>query len=109
MATETGYHCPIDLKSRDSYAVVLSLAFDAEGYERGERINGFVQCPKCHRWWPCIEEPDMWNQRWDGKWIASGWWGASVCEDCDLLFVEQPDGTPETYRLNSSLEKGQTA
>lgn len=51
-------------------------------------------------WWPCVEQPDCWEEMDDGRWKATGWWGASVCEVCDLLMVEQPDGTPECYSLS---------
>lgn len=94
-----GPHCPIDLFDRESYLCPLTLpAYDADGYERGERINGFCECPQCHAWWPCIEEPDHWEE--DGeRWKAIGWWGAAYCDECGLLLVEQPDGTPEVYQL----------
>jgi hypothetical protein len=95
-----GPHCPIDLLTNyDLYCVVLWRKFDDDGCERGERINGFDQCPKCGVYYPCIEEPDMWEQCDDGRWIAEGWWGGTVCDDCGLLFVTQPDGTPEAYKL----------
>lgn len=95
-----GLHCPIDLANRDNYRCRLGgRKFDAEGHERGERINGFYQCPKCDVWWPCVEEPDMWDEGPHGRWYASGWWGAAVCEECGLLMVDQPDGRTECYRL----------
>ena len=94
-----GPHCPINLPHSDKpYVAYLSRSFDEDGHERGERINGFDQCPKCGLWWPCIEEPDCWEEDGD-KWKATGWWGAAVCEECNLLMVEQPDGTPECYQL----------
>lgn len=95
-----GYHCPIDLLTRTE-PYVFRLAppcIDSEGYERGQRINGFAQCPKCGVWEPVVEEPDMWDEA-DGVWVASGWWGGAICEECNLLLVEQPDGTPECYEL----------
>lgn len=101
-----GPHCPIDLPTRDApYCVRIGeRGFDDRGHETGERINGFDQCPKCLLWWPCLEEPDCWEESDDqpGKWIATGWWGAAVCEECELLMVEQPDGTPECYQLGES-------
>lgn len=93
-------HCPIDFGDEYTpYVVRLSKWFDDEGCERGKRINGFDQCPKCGLWWPCEEEPDCWEESDDGTLVAIGWWGASVCCDCNLLLVTQPDGTPEAYQL----------
>jgi hypothetical protein len=102
-----GPFCPVDLPSSDlcsPYCVRISTSFDADGHERGERINGFNQCPKCSLWWPCVEEPDCWTE--DGldengnvMWKATGWWGAAVCEECNLLMVDQPDGTPMCFKL----------
>jgi hypothetical protein len=101
-----GPHCPIDLLTRNGpYAARLSSSYDADGFEQGERINGFEQCPKCGLWWPCVEEPDCWTEDGD-KWKATGWWGAAVCEECDLLMVEQPDGRGEVYQLHPSAAGG---
>jgi hypothetical protein len=95
-----GIHCPVALReSAEPYLKRLSRFFDADGHERGERINGYCQCPKCGLWWPRVEEPDMWVEGEGGKWFIDGWWGAAVCCECHLLMVEQPDGTPECYRL----------
>jgi hypothetical protein len=76
--------------------------WDKEGYERTERRNGAYQCPKCGLWWPVIEEPDWWEQNPedDAKWDAQGWWGGVVCEDCEILMVDQPDGSAECYDLS---------
>lgn len=79
--------------------VRLSKSFDDDGMERGQRINGYVQCPRCGLWWPNVEEPDMWDEGCGNQWIASGWWGSACCCECDLLMIEQPDGTPEVYKL----------
>lgn len=103
-----GPHIPLDLFDRcnfEPYIKVLHAHIDDEGYMRGERINGFDQCPKCGLWWPNIEEPCAWEEydgeRKDlqGKWIAIEWWGGTICDDCNLLMVDQPDGTGECYQL----------
>ena len=100
-----GEHCPIDLPHcglwSDPYVKRLSRSYDDEGFEQGQRINGFDECPKCGVWWPCVEEPDCWQEsdHVAGQWSAIGWWGASVCGECDLLLITQPDGTPEAYQL----------
>lgn len=73
--------------------------FDDEGFERTERRNGACQCPECGLWWPSIEEPDMWTEDNSGRWIAEGWWGGVVCERCEVLMIEQPDGSGECYKL----------
>jgi hypothetical protein len=74
--------------------------FDDEGYERTKRRNGACECPKCGLWWPCIEEPDCWElDEESGKWNAVSWWGGVVCEECELLMIEQPDGTGECYDI----------
>lgn len=98
-----GPHCPVNLSGDDPYVVQLSLEIDDEGFERGERIHGFDQCPKCGLWYPCVEEPDMWElDEETGIWRAEGWWGGTFCEECGLLLVTQPDGTPEAYDLGSA-------
>lgn len=97
-----GIHCPVDLlTSNKPRLVLLSKSFDEDGHERGERINGYCECPKCGLWWPVVEEPDSWTKGDDGKWFADSWWGAAVCGECLLLMVEQPDGMPECYQLPS--------
>jgi len=74
--------------------------WDDQGHERTEIRTGAVQCPKCGLYWPCIEEPDMWDENKEtGRWDATGWWGGVVCSFCKLLLVEQPDGTSEAYQL----------
>lgn len=74
--------------------------WDDDGYERTERCVGATECPRCHLWWPAIEQPDEWSQNAEtGRWDAIGWWGGEVCEQCELLLIEQPDGTPECYDL----------
>lgn len=85
----------------DIKPVYLQREYDANGYERTQRINGGYQCPKCELWWPCVEEPDCWtmNQHDENKWDAEGWFGGVVCEDCGLLMIDQPDGTAECYSL----------
>lgn len=101
-----GAHCPRDLLGVEygdpPYVVRLSRGFDGDGYERGERINGFDECPKCGLWWPCIEEPESWelSEQIAGQWVAVEWCGATVCDDCEVLMVTQPDGTPECYTLS---------
>lgn len=108
MPNKLGPHCPIDLLnscSYEPYLKYLGVHFDEENYMRGERINGFEQCPKCGVWYPCIEEPNEWqeyegdNPKLQGKWMASDWWGGTVCEECNLLMIEQPDGRGECYQL----------
>lgn len=78
--------------------------WDHDGFERTERRNGACQCPKCELWWPAIEEPDMWtgDEITPGRWNAEGWWGGVVCEDCEILMVDQPDGRSQYYRLSRS-------
>lgn len=98
----TGVHCPVGLPGMDEPPryVLLNRRFDEQHYERGERIGGYCQCPKCGLWWPVVEEPDAWEQRpLEDVWFAVEWWGGCVCEVCNLLMVSQPDGTPECYQL----------
>lgn len=100
------YCCPVNLPSLSSPPVVNGpRTFDHEGFERGERISGYSCCPHCGLWWPIVEEPDEWIEdprahiRGVERWLAKSWWGAAVCEKCELLMVDQPDGTPECYWL----------
>lgn len=97
-----GPHCPARLPTAgefETYVVVLHTEFDDENFQCGERINGFDQCPKCELWWPCIEQPDVWEENDSGQWIATGWWGVAFCCECNLLLVMQLDWTPEAYQL----------
>lgn len=74
--------------------------WDLEGYERTEIRDGATRCPVCGLWWPHIAQPDGWE--WNHstlRWDATSWWGGVVCSLCDLLLVEQPDGTPECYDI----------
>ena len=85
----------------DFEPIVLDREFDAERYEQTKRINGGYQCPKCELWWPCVEEPDMWDlDEESGIWEATGWWGGTVCEECNILMIDQPDGSGECYQLD---------
>lgn len=94
--------CPINLPcldANDIKPVRLSHSWDSEHFEQGEIIRGYYQCPQCGLWWPCVEEPDCWEEEPDGFKRATGWWGAAVCEECGLLMADQPDGQTECYRL----------
>lgn len=88
-----------DLLTEGPKLIYLNCTFDCEGYERTERVNGAMQCPRCGLWWPCIEEPDCWTEDELGRWIAVEWWGGVVCGCCHLLMVDQPDGRSEAYQL----------
>lgn len=103
-----GPHCPIDLLDRCDFIPYIKVLYghiDDEGYQRGERINGFYQCPKCGSWCPVIEEPDCWEEYTGihpekfGKWVAIEWWGVAECGDCGLVMLSQPDGTGECFQL----------
>ena len=100
-----GLFCPVGLPDMDPCEpFVCMLWHDWEmkaslWWERGERINGFNQCPKCGLWWPIHEQPSARELNDDGWWCISEWWGSAVCTECHLLMVEQPDGTPECYQL----------
>lgn len=77
--------------------------WDEHDFEQTERRVGAEQCPKCGLWWPAIEQPDMWTlSETDGKWDADGWWGGTVCEQCSVLMINQPDGRGECYDLSST-------
>ncbi len=90
----------VDLHTRGPRPVREKRHWDHDGHERTQRRIGAEQCPRCGLWWPAIEEPDMWDENEaTGQCDASGWWGGTVCEDCGLLMIEQPDGTGETYQL----------
>ena len=107
-ATEmAGIYCPVDLPY---WTLADILAFESimlvrpfvgdDQHERGERISGWSECPKCGLWWPIVETPDAWVESDDGShWVADSWWGAAVCDECDVLMVTQPDGTGECYQL----------
>ena len=97
---QIGPHCPINLLDCHDgpEPVLLWLKVDNEKHERGERINGYIQCPRCGLWNPVIEEPDKWTLDEETEiWKADGWFGGVVC--CGLLMVEQPDGQLEAYSI----------
>jgi hypothetical protein len=74
--------------------------WDSEGYEQTQRRAGAVQCPKCHLWWPDIEDPGEWQRNAaTGRRDATGWLNGICCEQCELLLVEQPDGSYAIYDL----------
>jgi hypothetical protein len=71
-----GVHCPINLHEYSRFdpppIVRLSRRLVREVgdlIERGERINGYVQCPNCDLWWPCVEEPDCWTEQMVTRWF----------------------------------------
>lgn len=72
--------------------VTKQLAYDADGYERGERIHGVIECPYCDVVWPLIEEPECWEQHGE-KWKCIEWGpGTAECLECDRVFVDGFDG-----------------
>lgn len=103
----TGPHCPIDLMARDRrdpYEFTIETYFDDDGFEQGEKIIGYDCCPKCGLWYPCVAQPDSWelhglDKTGKERWFATGWWGGTVCNECELLMIEQPDGAGECYQL----------
>lgn len=98
-----GPHLPWPFPPDDEfYICTLWTEWQKEGYRwvmRGDRINGFNQCPKCGLWWPYNEDPCAWEEGDDRRLFAIEWWGHAVCTECDLILVDQPDGTPEAYYL----------
>jgi len=87
---------PLD---REFEPIVIETWVDDEGFEQAYRVDGWEECPKCNLIWPRVAQPDMWDQTEGGIWIVTGWWGGVVCEDCGILLITQPDGTPEAYNL----------
>lgn len=78
------------------------LVRDRDGHPRGERINGYVECPKCGLAWPLIEEPDCWkNVAIVGElWVVDGWGpGTAECIECGKLFVDTFEGCFELRML----------
>ena len=92
---------PVDLQTRlGNWLKYEHQRFDDDGYERTERVNGSVQCPRCELWWPCVEEPEEWvDDNSSSMKYAVSWWGGVVCCECQLLIVDQPDGRVEVYKL----------
>lgn len=61
-----GLCCPVNLLQMHSTDVepipLTPMVVDDDGFERGQRINGYDECPRCRLWWPVVEEPDMWEE-----------------------------------------------
>lgn len=94
---------PINLLASGPRITKEKRHWDKDGYEQTERRNGAAQCPKCDYWWPVIESPDCWVENIEtGNYDAELWWGGSVCELCDLLIIDQPDGSTEVYDISSN-------
>lgn len=92
----------VDILTAEPRLVREKRYWNDEDRELTEQRNGAYQCPKCGLWWPLIEQPEAWELSEEtGRWDAIEWWGCVVCEVCRFLMVDQPDGTPECYDLNS--------
>lgn len=101
-----GECCPVDIESDAPFVVRLTTNWRKEEgawWEIGTRINGLHLCTGCDAYWPCIEEPDMWecdnDEQGAAWWSAVGWFGSAFCPECGRLFLTQPDGTPECYEV----------
>lgn len=87
-----GWCCPTNL-APDPFVQVISSYLDCNDHERGERINGVLECPHCGLYWPIIEEPEAWTQRKTGTWRAVEWGpGIAECLQCNRVFVDTFDG-----------------
>jgi hypothetical protein len=71
--------------------------YDANGYQRKEKVAAVAKCPTCHKEVALVAETEEWEQREDATWEHVGWGPATgVC--CDNLIVEFPNGY-EVYPL----------
>ncbi len=67
---------------------VKNHGFDAEGYERCERLEALAECPKCGKEVECWADTEAWLKK-GGKWFHSEYGGAQgVCEKCHLLIAD---------------------
>jgi hypothetical protein len=89
-----------DLRDRGAVVCREARHWDNEGHEQTQIRTGAYECPRCRLWWPLIESPDEWTLNQEtGKWDAISWWGGAVCGECNLLMINQPDGTTKAYEL----------
>lgn len=76
---------------------VKRLGFDAEGYERRERVGAIAECPDCGNEVALVQETEEWTQRKDGRWRHSSY-GPAMGTCCGNLIVDSFEGC-EVYRL----------
>jgi len=90
-----GWCCPANMNTSDGFTqLITGPYFDEQGYQRGERINGVVQCPDCGLWWPLVEDVEVWVSGGDGKWHASEWGlGVANCLECECVIIDSFDGS----------------
>lgn len=85
-----GWRCPARYPHEHDQPFVHQLGqitFDKELFQRGERINGVTECPRCGLLWPSIEEPECWEECGRQK-VAIEWGpGTAECLDCDICIV----------------------
>ena len=83
---------------------VKNNGFDPEGYERRERLDAIADCPRCGQEVECWAETDEWRRHGNGSsglWVHSEYGGAmGVCETCNLLIAEFPDGRMKAFDLS---------
>lgn len=92
-----GWCCPTVIHDGETFRRMLSgPTFDADGYQRAERIHGIAQCPDCGLWWPLIEQVEAWRHgrgKYRGKHLAIEWGpGTAECLECGVVLVDSFDG-----------------
>jgi hypothetical protein len=79
------------------FGLEFDRGYDANGYQRKEKVAAVAKCPTCHKEVALVAETEEWEQREDATWEHVGWGPATgVC--CDNLIVKFSNGY-EVYPL----------
>jgi hypothetical protein len=68
---------------------IVSVTWDADGYERRERVEAIAECPTCGRDVELVADTEAWQFR-GGRWRHTEY-GPATGECCDLVIVDSFD------------------
>jgi hypothetical protein len=65
----------------DPLGTIRNHGYDANGYERRERLDAIVECPTCGKEVACWSDTEEWVQTKDGRW-KHRWYAACAMGEC---------------------------
>lgn len=77
---------------------VRPLPNNERGWPRREQLQAIGECPRCGQQVELWAETEVWEEDPELAIVATGY-GPPMGACCGLLFVIQPDGREECYRL----------